>query len=59
MDEPCSALDPIITQAMEDPIVELSHDDTLVIVTHNLLRRPGRAVRPPSSTSRRQATLAA
>ncbi len=36
MDEPCSALDPIATQKIEDLIEELKHDFTIVIVTHNM-----------------------
>ncbi|HEX9754339.1 MAG TPA: phosphate ABC transporter ATP-binding protein PstB [Gemmatimonadales bacterium] len=36
MDEPCSALDPIATQKIEELIVELSRDYTIVIVTHNM-----------------------
>ena len=36
MDEPCSALDPISTLAIEDLIEELKLDYTIVIVTHNL-----------------------
>ncbi|MDQ3628459.1 MAG: phosphate ABC transporter ATP-binding protein PstB [Actinomycetota bacterium] len=36
MDEPCSALDPISTSAIEDLIHELQHDYTIVIVTHNM-----------------------
>jgi phosphate transport system ATP-binding protein len=36
MDEPCSALDPIATLAIEDLIRELSQDITIVIVTHNM-----------------------
>jgi phosphate transport system ATP-binding protein len=36
MDEPCSALDPIATQKIEELIVELKRDYTIVIVTHNL-----------------------
>jgi phosphate transport system ATP-binding protein len=36
MDEPCSALDPIATLKMEELIVELKNDFTIVIVTHNL-----------------------
>jgi phosphate transport system ATP-binding protein len=36
MDEPCSALDPISTLAIEDLIEELKTDYTIVIVTHNL-----------------------
>jgi len=36
MDEPCSALDPISTLAVEDLIHELKEDFTIVIVTHNM-----------------------
>jgi phosphate transport system ATP-binding protein len=36
MDEPCSALDPISTMAIEDLIAELKQDYTIVIVTHNM-----------------------
>ena len=36
MDEPCSALDPISTLAIEDLINDLKQTYTLVIVTHNL-----------------------
>ena len=36
MDEPCSALDPISTQAIEDLISELKAQYTIVIVTHNM-----------------------
>jgi phosphate transport system ATP-binding protein len=36
MDEPCSALDPISTSAIEDLIHELKEDYTIVIVTHNM-----------------------
>ncbi|MGH3432750.1 MAG: phosphate ABC transporter ATP-binding protein PstB [Thermocrispum sp.] len=36
MDEPCSALDPISTQAIEDLINELKTEYTIVIVTHNM-----------------------
>ena len=36
MDEPCSALDPISTLAIEDLIHELKQDYTIVIVTHNM-----------------------
>ncbi|MCJ8503377.1 phosphate ABC transporter ATP-binding protein PstB [Kocuria flava] len=36
MDEPCSALDPISTLAIEDLISELKQDYTVVIVTHNM-----------------------
>ena len=40
MDEPCSALDPISTAAIEDLIHELKSDYTIVIVTHNICSRP-------------------
>ena len=36
MDEPCSALDPIATARIEELIVELKRDYTIVIVTHNM-----------------------
>ena len=36
MDEPCSALDPIATARIEDLMVELKRDYTIVIVTHNM-----------------------
>ncbi|MFT8637420.1 MAG: phosphate ABC transporter ATP-binding protein PstB [Pseudoclavibacter sp.] len=36
MDEPCSALDPISTLAIEDLMQELKKDYTIVIVTHNM-----------------------
>ena len=36
MDEPCSALDPISTLAVEDLIAELKESYTIVIVTHNM-----------------------
>jgi len=36
MDEPCSALDPISTYAIEELIGELKQDYTIVIVTHNM-----------------------
>lgn len=36
MDEPCSALDPISTLAIEDLIEELKAKYTIVIVTHNM-----------------------
>ena len=36
MDEPCSALDPISTLAIEDLISELKSSFTIVIVTHNM-----------------------
>jgi phosphate transport system ATP-binding protein len=36
MDEPCSALDPIATLAIEDLIADLKGSYTIVIVTHNM-----------------------
>lgn len=36
LDEPCSALDPLATQRIEDLLVDLKRDYTIVIVTHNL-----------------------
>lgn len=36
MDEPCSALDPIATSAIEDLIDELKEQYTIVMVTHNM-----------------------
>jgi phosphate transport system ATP-binding protein len=36
MDEPCSALDPISTLAIEDLMAELKDRFTIVIVTHNM-----------------------
>lgn len=36
MDEPCSALDPISTFKIEDLMMELKKDYTIVIVTHNM-----------------------
>lgn len=36
MDEPCSALDPISTLAIEDLIQDLKEEYTIVIVTHNM-----------------------
>jgi len=36
MDEPTSALDPIATQKIEDLILELKQEYTIVIVTHNM-----------------------
>ncbi len=35
-DEPCSALDPIATAKVEDLLVDLKKDYTVVIVTHNM-----------------------
>ncbi len=36
MDEPCSALDPIATGRIEDLMVEIKSEYTIVIVTHNM-----------------------
>jgi phosphate transport system ATP-binding protein len=36
MDEPCSALDPIATYKIEELMMELKRDYTIVIVTHNM-----------------------
>jgi phosphate transport system ATP-binding protein len=36
MDEPCSALDPVATAKIEELIVSLKEDYTVVIVTHNM-----------------------
>lgn len=36
LDEPCSQLDPISTHKIEDLLLKLKHDFTIVIVTHNM-----------------------
>ncbi|MDG4824690.1 phosphate ABC transporter ATP-binding protein PstB [Asanoa sp. WMMD1127] len=36
MDEPCSALDPISTLAIEDLMIKLKDSYTIIIVTHNM-----------------------
>ncbi len=36
MDEPCSALDPISTMRIEELMIELKREYTIVIVTHNM-----------------------
>lgn len=36
MDEPCSAIDPVSTQRIEELIGELKRDYTIIIVTHNM-----------------------
>jgi len=36
MDEPCSALDPISTRVIEETILEIAKDITIVIVTHSM-----------------------
>ncbi len=52
MDEPCSALDPISTSAIEDLIHELKSDYTIVIVTHNMQQAARVCDDTASSTSR-------
>ena len=36
MDEPCSALDPISTLQVEETMLQLKEEYTIVIVTHNI-----------------------
>jgi phosphate transport system ATP-binding protein len=36
MDEPCSALDPIATGKIEELMLELKKNYTIIIVTHNM-----------------------
>jgi phosphate transport system ATP-binding protein len=36
MDEPCSALDPVSTQKIEELILDLRKNFTVIIVTHNM-----------------------
>jgi phosphate transport system ATP-binding protein len=36
MDEPCSALDPIATARVEDLMIQLRDDYTIIVVTHNM-----------------------
>jgi phosphate transport system ATP-binding protein len=36
MDEPCSALDPIATGKIEELMMEIKEEYTIVIVTHNM-----------------------
>ena len=36
MDEPCSALDPMSTMKIEELMVELKKQYTIIIVTHNM-----------------------
>jgi phosphate transport system ATP-binding protein len=36
MDEPCSALDPIATARVEDLMLQLRKDYTIIVVTHNM-----------------------
>ena len=60
MDEPCSALDPISTSAIEDLIHELKTEYTIVIVTHNMQQaaRVSRGHRLLQHRRRRQARQA-
>ena len=70
MDEPCSALDPISTLAIEDLIDELKDEYTIVIVTHNMQQaarvsdqtgvlqpRRHRQARPADRDRRRRRTI--
>ena len=36
MDEPCSAIDPVATAKIEELILELKSNYTIVLVTHNM-----------------------
>ena len=36
MDEPCSALDPTSTRVIEETMIDLAREVTIVIVTHNM-----------------------
>ncbi|MEL7468721.1 MAG: phosphate ABC transporter ATP-binding protein [Pseudomonadota bacterium] len=36
LDEPCSAIDPTATSAIEDLLLSLKHEAAIVIITHNL-----------------------
>ena len=58
MDEPCSALDPISTLAIEDLINELKKEYTIVIVTHNMQQAARVSDTPGSSTSTARASRA-
>ena len=52
MDEPCSALDPISTLAIEELMSELKTNYTIIIVTHNMQQaKRVSAISPASSTS--------
>ena len=48
MDEPCSALDPISTGKIEDLMMELKEQFSIVIVTHNMQQAARVSDRPPS-----------
>ena len=47
LDEPASALDPISTAKLEDTVIQLKSDHTIIIVTHNL----GQAARVSDRTA--------
>jgi phosphate transport system ATP-binding protein len=36
MDEPCSALDPVATAKIEELIIKLRENYTVIVVTHNM-----------------------
>lgn len=38
MDEPCSAIDPVATQRIEELVAELKRDYTIIVVTHNMIQ---------------------
>ena len=46
MDEPTSALDPISTSKIEDLVIELKKDYTIVMVTHNMQQATRVRIRP-------------
>ena len=58
MDEPCSALDPIATARVEDLMLELRNEYTIIVVTHNMQQaarvsdRTGVLHRPPRRDDR-------
>jgi phosphate transport system ATP-binding protein len=56
MDEPCSALDPIATARIEDLMVELREDYTIIIVTHNMQQAARVADRTAFFTARADET---
>jgi len=64
MDEPCSALDPIATSRVEDLMLELKEQYTIIVVTHNM-QQAGRVsdrtafftARPDETTGNRTGLL--
>ena len=50
MDEPCSALDPTSTRVIEETMLELAREVTIVIVTHNMQQAARVSDRAPSSS---------